>query len=448
MDTHRQLNETLQRDLENIGQIPIISSLLDVISQTTGMGFVAVARVTADTWLACRVRDDIAFGLQPGEELPIKTTICHEIRQHGQPVVIDDVATDPGFFDHHTPALYGFRSYISFPIIRRDGSFFGTLCAIDPRPNTVSSPAITGMFTLFADLLSFHLQTIEEVAATKQSLAEERLHHQQTTASHQVFSAELERQVRLRTQELHEKAEALKQSNDALQAFTFVASHDLQEPLRKIKFYASKVVASETKNLSSKGKEDLERIVGATTRMQTLLRDLITYPQTTMGDSSFETVDLVQLVAEIKADLAEEIEQKNAIIEVRGLTSIKGITFQLYQLFYHLLSNSLKFCKPGTQPRITVHGQIEKGKNLSDPKLKDDDFYSCIELSDNGIGFPPVYNEKIFQLFQRLHSRNTYDGTGIGLAIVKKVVDHHKGYIKAMGRPEGGATFTMYLPCF
>ena len=121
------------------------------------MGFSAVARVTENRWIACAVRDGIGFGLKPGGELPVETTICHEIRQDRQGVVIDDVAQDPIFSGHPTPALYGFQSYISLPILRQDGSFFGTLCAIDPHPAKVNTPEIIGMFKLFAELIGLHL---------------------------------------------------------------------------------------------------------------------------------------------------------------------------------------------------------------------------------------------------------------------------------------------------
>src|SRR4051812_26002719 len=129
----------VDKDIEYVSQIPVVRSILDVVCQTTGMGFAAVARVTDERWVACSVKDNISFGLLPGGELKLDTTICNEIRQSGAPVVIDHVSEDPDFSGHHTPAMYGFQSYISMPIKRRDGSFFGTLCAIDPDPHIVST---------------------------------------------------------------------------------------------------------------------------------------------------------------------------------------------------------------------------------------------------------------------------------------------------------------------
>src|SRR3984885_2114354 len=144
---------SVQSDIENIRQIPIIPSLLEVICRTTGMGFAAIARVTEDKWVACSVRDEILFGLEPGGELKLENTICNEIRQTHQTVVIDHVEHDKIFCGHPTPRMYGFQSYISVPIFRKDGSFFGTLCAIDPKPHRLNTPEILGMFNMFTDLI-------------------------------------------------------------------------------------------------------------------------------------------------------------------------------------------------------------------------------------------------------------------------------------------------------
>jgi GAF domain-containing protein len=134
------------------------------------MGFAAVARVTDQRWIACAVRDEIAFGLQPGSELQVKTTICDEIRYSGRLVAIDHVAADPVFCVHHTPAMYGFQSYVSVPLRRPDGSFFGTLCAIDPMPARVNNVETIGMFTLFADLIGYHLAAQDQLMAKEQAL--------------------------------------------------------------------------------------------------------------------------------------------------------------------------------------------------------------------------------------------------------------------------------------
>ena len=147
----------IQADVEAISRIAIVPKLLEVICRTTGMGFAAIARVTEDKWVTCAVRDEIKFGLIPGSELKVETTICDEIRESREGVIIDHVANDEAFVCHPTPAMYGFQSYISIPIICRDGTFFGTLCAIDPKPAKLNNPETIGMFNLFAELISLHL---------------------------------------------------------------------------------------------------------------------------------------------------------------------------------------------------------------------------------------------------------------------------------------------------
>lgn len=163
-----------QADLDAIAGIAAVPGILEVVCRATGMGFAAVARVTEDRWVACSVRDEIAFGLAPGGELKVETTICNEIRGSGQGVAIDHVAQNPVFAGHRTPAMYGFQSYISMPIVLPDGSFFGTLCAIDPRPARLETSETVGMFKLFAELIAFHLDARRRLAASEIQLLTER----------------------------------------------------------------------------------------------------------------------------------------------------------------------------------------------------------------------------------------------------------------------------------
>ncbi|HEY9534736.1 MAG TPA: helix-turn-helix domain-containing protein, partial [Mucilaginibacter sp.] len=154
----------IQTDIEIINRISGVQKLLEVVCRVTGMGFAAIARVTDERWVACTVRDEISFGLAAGGELKLETTICNEIRQHGQAVIIDHVAADSRFVCHPTPIMYGFQSYISVPINRPDGSFFGTLCAIDPKPAKLNNPGVIGMFALFSELISLHLHPFHSYA--------------------------------------------------------------------------------------------------------------------------------------------------------------------------------------------------------------------------------------------------------------------------------------------
>ncbi|MEQ1910016.1 MAG: GAF domain-containing protein [Vicinamibacterales bacterium] len=157
--------ENLSEALTVVADIDAVPTILEVVCRTTGLGFAAVARVTESRWVACAVRDEIAFGVRPGGELQVETTICNEIRQSGRLVAIDDVTQDDRFSRHETPRRYGFQSYISVPITWHDGRVFGTLCALDPRPARVNTPQIIGMFRLFAELIALHLEAHERVCA-------------------------------------------------------------------------------------------------------------------------------------------------------------------------------------------------------------------------------------------------------------------------------------------
>src|SRR6201991_2911937 len=165
---------SFDKDIAKVSGIAAVPTILDVVSRTTGMGFTAVARVTEDRWITCAPRDELAFGLKPGDELKVETTICHEIRQSQEAVIIDDVGQDAVYCGHHTPAQYGFKSYISVPIIMADGSFFGTLCAIDPKPRKLNTPEVVGMFKLFAELIAFHLDAANRVELREGKLAIEQ----------------------------------------------------------------------------------------------------------------------------------------------------------------------------------------------------------------------------------------------------------------------------------
>ena len=429
------ITEDFKKDIDDIGQIPIIATLLNVICQTTGMGFAAVARVTDDRWVTCSVRDDIGFGLKPGDELEIRTTICNEIRQSEIAVTIDHVDEDPQFYDHHTPRQYGFQSYISVPIMRRDGTFFGTLCAIDPEPHIVSSPAVTGMFELFSDLISFHLNAIQSVKETALKLEEEK-----------GFKEALEVQVKDRTTELVEKNKTLVTLNKELEAFAYISSHDLQEPLRKIQTISSILLETESGNLTAKGKDYFKRMQDAAKRMQTLINDLLAYSRTNIASGVFEDTDLNLLLGEVLLDLKEEIEQSHAKIIVKDMCLAHIIPFQFRQLVYNLVGNSLKFKSAKRSLEIHITSRIVHSTILNIPNLTPDTNYCHISIADNGIGFEQQYSEKIFEVFQRLHDRTHFEGTGIGLAIVKKIVDNHHGIITATSQLGQGATFDIYIP--
>ncbi len=246
--------------------------------------------------------------------------------------------------------------------------------------------------------------------------------------------------------QLEKQNTELAQKNAELTQFAYVSSHDLQEPLRKIQTFASRIVERENENLSSYVRDYLERIESAAERMQTLIEDLLTYSRTNSSERIFELTDLNMLVQEVITELSEQISEKNAIINLQPLPSIKIIAFQFHQLLTNLINNALKFTRENQQPLITITSAIIKGEEIKELVEDHKRNYFHFIIKDNGIGFEPEYSKKIFDVFQRLHGRHEYKGTGIGLAICKRIVENHNGVITAEGALGEGAVFNIYIP--
>jgi PAS domain S-box-containing protein len=241
--------------------------------------------------------------------------------------------------------------------------------------------------------------------------------------------------------------------NKELEAFTYVASHDLQEPLRKIQTFAARILEKEHAVLSDTGKNYFNRMSNAAVRMQTLIQDLLAYSQTSVIERKIDKTDLHKIIEEVESDLSESILEKGAAVEIGAVCEASINPFQFRQIMHNLIGNALKFSKKDVAPRIKIECTIADGaqfqKQNADAalhKLSASKNYCCIRLSDNGIGFDPEYKYKIFEVFQRLHGKEEYAGTGIGLAIVKKIVQNHNGVITATSELGKGARFDIYLP--
>lgn len=231
-----------------------------------------------------------------------------------------------------------------------------------------------------------------------------------------------------------------------LSAFNYAASHDLQEPLRKIQTFISRLEEKEADKFSDSGHQYLERIKSASSRMRLLIDDLLQFSRTNKPDKEFVNADLNDLFENAKQDLALSILEKKAQITNDTLPTELVISFQIQQLFLNLLSNSLKYCKKDISPLINVNYSLVSAKDESQLLKATNSQYHKIEFIDNGIGFDQKYAEKIFDLFNRLHNKQNYSGTGIGLSICKKIIENHKGFIFAKGEINVGSVFTIYLP--
>lgn len=389
------MNESLAADVSAVQAIPAVPTILEVVCRTTGMGFAAVARVTEDRWVACAVNDQIDFGLGPGGELQVATTICNEIRDHQTPVVIDHVARDEAFCGHPTPALYGFQSYASFPILLPDGRFFGTLCAIDPKPARLDTPETRGMFTLFAELIAFHLDADERLASSAAALSDEK-----------------------HTAELREQ-------------FIAVLGHDLRNPLASID--AGVTLLRRRQSLDDKGNAVVAMMQASVGRMAGLIDNVLDFARGRLGGGvalmraacPLEPA-LQQVVAELRAAHPDRAIQADIVLG-RDIDCDAG---RLSQLLSNLLGNALVH---GAADRpVTVRAAVEKDALV-------------ISVENGGDPIPPYALSKLFQPFERGSLSPSLQGLGLGLYISSEIARAHGGFLTAASGPEK-TVFTFRMP--
>ncbi len=255
----------------------------------------------------------------------------------------------------------------------------------------------------------------------------------------------LELKVAERTRDLQEANSYLHSINEELRQFNYIASHDLQEPLRKIMIFAERIKAHDSERLSESSRGFLERMSVSAERMSILLKDLLAFSSTQKEDL-FIQVNLNDTIKDIESDLELLITQKSAVIQKEELPTLKAIPLQMHQLFYNLINNALKFTLPHRSPVVRIRGTLLSPQMIHEWSLSPDTRYYYLTVADNGIGFEPEFTDRIFVLFKRLHNQKTFQGTGVGLALCKKVVENHHGRIWAKAEPGQGATFHVVLP--
>lgn len=252
----------------------------------------------------------------------------------------------------------------------------------------------------------------------------------------------LQQEIEMRTQleqKTRKAAEELKRSNLELEQFASVASHDLQEPLRKIQAFSDRLVMKYREALDDNAQEYIDRIQTSATRMRALIDDLLTYSRVSSRGKPFSMVDLNVVLLGVLSDLEVRLQETRGTVKYDLLPVIEADEPQMKQLFLNLIGNALKFHRPGVPPEI--HIRLAETDNILDEPID-----MTLEFKDNGVGFEMQYADRIFQLFQRLHGRNEYDGTGMGLAICKKIVERHHGSIRVQSSPGSGSTFSIVIP--
>ena len=384
-----------ETDLDSVASIDAVPTILEVICQVTGLGFAAVARVTEEKWVALAVRDTIGFGLKPGGELEIRSTICDEIRQCREKVVIDHVAEDPDFKDHPTPKIYGFQSYISVPIILRNGDFFGTLCAIDPQPARVSNPSTVKTFELFAELLALHLENRERVQATTVALLDEK-----------------------RTAEMREQ-------------FIAILGHDLRNPMAAIT--AGTTMLSKLK-LDRGARQIVALMQESSKRMTDLTADILDFARGKLGGGvplrRVEDDNLEATLALVIEELRTVHPEREIRVDMALERPVVCDSARVAQLRSNLVGNALTHGAVGVPVEVSIHS-------------KDGDL--AIDVVNAGEVIPRHKLAGLFHPFAR-GSQGPRDGLGLGLYIASEIAKAHGGTLDASSTDER-TVFSAHLPC-
>jgi signal transduction histidine kinase len=369
-------------------------------------------------------------------ETPIEQSFCaHAITGDEEIFTMKDARDDARF--HDNPLVTGDPSivfYAGIPLKNSTGLPLGTLCVIDREPRILTVKQKES------------LKILSEQVINLLELRRNKLELERTHKKLKKFSKKLEKKVFQRTNQLEIKTIKLELMINDLASFNYICSHDLQEPLRKIQMFISQVSDTEFDNLSANGKHKLERIDLSAARMRNLIQDLLTYGASENVENSLVNVSLKKLVDEVKVVLSEELKENNTVLKLLSDCEITVRPIQFKQLLFNLFTNAIKFTKKKDFPSIKVSGEIIEGAAYPNLHLSSEATYARIVVADNGIGFEQKYAAKVFEIFQRLHNDEEYQGTGIGLAIVKRIINTHNGQIIVESSLGNGAKFEIFIP--
>lgn len=393
------MEQDFQNDIDAVQRIAAVPTILNVVCSTTGMGFAAVARVTEDRWIACQVLDNAHFGLPAGGELKVETTLCHEVRQHHNVIVIDNVSEDPIYSSHHTPAIYGLQSYISVPIILPDGTFFGTLCAIDAKPNKLSNPHTLATFKLFAELIAYHLDAGSKLTAAHTDLIDARA-----------------------ASELREQ-------------FIAVLGHDLRNPLASIDG-GTRMLLKEPQTETAQTILTLMR--GSVFRMSVLIENVMDFARGRLGGGiGLERVSgksLNSTLQQVVAEILSAHPDRNFETDIDVSDDVRVDHGRIGQLLSNMLGNAVN------------HGSADQPVRVS-ALVKDG--VLRISVANGGHPIPEAARPMLFQPFRRGVAGTTEPGSGqqglgLGLYIASQIAEAHGGKLEVSSDDrETKFTFTM-----
>ena len=383
-------------DIEAIRSIDAVPVILSMVKHITGMRFAAVARVTEKNWVACAVDDSIDFGLKPGDELVLESTICHEIRQHQQPAIFGHASLHPIFSLHHTPRTYGLESYISIPIVKADGEFFGTLCAIDSVPAKLDEPAIAKTLTLFAQLIAMSLDTQTRLHAAKAEL------------------------------------DSVNELGRLREQFIAVLGHDLRTPLSAIRMSADLL---ETKVEDKRSLNFIAAIRNSSVRMGVLIENILDFARGRLGGGIPVQRKLVDDLQRTLRMTLEEVQvshpQATFIHTLDVPTGVYCDALRISQLLSNLLGNAV------------THGSISEPIVLN-AWAENDEF--VISLTNQGTPIAPHLIPLLFEPFSRSEAGQRCEGLGLGLYIASQIATAHNGSLSVTSDSESGTCFVARFP--